>query len=503
VRLNLHLGLCFWTIKMKLFSGTALALLPLTLAHSWIEQMSVISDNGSYTGSYGYPRGYVVRDDAVMTVLAPPNGQGRVRIDDTDVVCTKAQAQTNSNTPGWPQLETQPGDYIAAKYLENGHVTSAQNQVGKPGSGGLIYIYATTNTANPKIMDIVQWTPSGTLAQGRLLAINTFDDGRCYQINPNSALSKARQVQFPDPITGQDASHEQWCETNFQIPSDAAAGNLVLYWLWQWPTLPNRDPNDAAGKDEFYSTCADVTIGGTGPKLKARDATAQNIDPAQDPQTKAVSNYKERAANVTFPADPAFYGPKGNAVSSLLTLTASSATSASAVAPIVAPSAAPGVASDSGSGQQTSATPAPLVITVTVTATPSGSGVSLPAAQSTGLTSEMATPSPAKSTSYTTEQVTVTLPLPSGKSVSYTTEQVTVTLPSPSGMSISYTTEMVTQTLPLPSGKSVSYTTEMVTVTVPSPSANGLSIEYTTQMVTVTMPSPTMKRRHWDLRDFV
>jgi hypothetical protein len=114
-----------------------------------------------------------------------------------------------------------------------------------------VYIYGTTNAAaGHTLADVASWTPTTPLSQGRLLAINNFDDGRCYQIS-NSPDFAVRKAAYPDPIPGQPASqHELWCETNFQVPSDAPAGSsMALYWVWQWPTLPNMDPNVPVGKD--------------------------------------------------------------------------------------------------------------------------------------------------------------------------------------------------------------------------------------------------------------
>jgi hypothetical protein len=308
------------TMRNFLISAAAAALMitPST-AHTWLEQIQVIGQDGNYTGAPGYPRGYIDRtppmfSDTKLTNLIPQNGLGRSKIDKTDALCRPSQQQANSNAQTYPSLKAQAGDYIAAKYLENGHVTAPTG--GKPGSGGLVYMYATTKPdPNLKLLDVFnKWTPTSDLSEGRLLAINNYDDGRCYQIvdnpaAPGHALSQQRQASFPDPAPGQPASRqEQWCETNFQVPKDAPAGSLAVYWVWQWPTLPNLDPGQPAGKDEIYSTCSDFQITNDGNSLQ--NAVAGKKLPGQDSQTTAVKSYKERAANLTMPADPHFYGPK-------------------------------------------------------------------------------------------------------------------------------------------------------------------------------------------------
>ncbi|KAE9973723.1 hypothetical protein BLS_003467 [Venturia inaequalis] len=288
-------------------------------AHTWVEQMSVIGDNGSYVGAPGYSRGYVPRGgkfaDPMMSYLIPKNdGSGRIRINQGDLLCRPEQQQANSNPSDYPQLRALPGSHVAARYLENGHVTLPQAQMAKPGSGGLIYMYATTNPdPNMKMPDIFKWTPKGDLATGRLLAVNTYDDGRCYQVNPASPMSMERQAKFPNPPVGQPptATHESWCETNFQIPEDAKAGTLAVYWVWQWPSLPDMNPNGPLGKDEMYTTCLDVQVV-TDKSTIMQAVSGKVLDGFQDPRTKTVDQYKERAANITIPSNPAFYGPNSN-----------------------------------------------------------------------------------------------------------------------------------------------------------------------------------------------
>jgi hypothetical protein len=310
---------------MRYLINSALAsamLLSQAAAHTWVEQIMVVNADGNYTGAPGYPRGYVERgspqfSDTKLTYLIPANGLSRSKIDATDALCRPEQAAANTNSQNFPSLRAMPGNYVAMRYLENGHVTLPANQVGKPGSGGLVYIYATTQPKSDQtLLDTLSWTTTSDLSQGRLLAINNYDDGQCFQIS-GSAMSVQRQQEFPDPIPGQPGTNqERWCETNFQLPANMSDGNLAVYWVWQWPTLPNMDPGLPNGKDEIYSTCSDFVISNNANVVKAAVGGQKLI--LQDTATLAVPNFKDRAANLTSPANPAFYGANnsGNNTSS-------------------------------------------------------------------------------------------------------------------------------------------------------------------------------------------
>lgn len=337
----MRFSFCSSAAATLLFAGAS--------AHTWVEQMSVIGENASFIGAPGYSRGYVSRGspdfgDAKMSYLIPPNdGSGRIKINETDYLCRPEQRQTNSNTPDWPQLRALPGSMVAARYLENGHVTLPANQIGKPGSGGLVYIYATTNP-NPemKMPDIFKWKPTGDLATGRLLAVNNYDDGRFYQVNAASPMSMARQQEFPNPPAGQPptATHESWCETDFQIPKEATAGSLAVYWVWQWPSLPNMNPNGPLGKDEMYTTCSDVQI--VTDESIVKQAVSGKVLPGQDPRTVAVKNYQERIANVTLPSNSAFYGPNSNFTANASSGSPAPASPATSASPMPSASGVPG-----------------------------------------------------------------------------------------------------------------------------------------------------------------
>ncbi|KAK5086029.1 hypothetical protein LTR16_008139, partial [Cryomyces antarcticus] len=226
--------------------------------HSWNEQLQVI-DNGTFVGDYGYPRGYVARTDPgftgdSMNYLLPSLKSGRIRIDNTDLLCHPAQRSTTTQPSAYPRLQVAPGSFVAMKYLENGHVTLPATQSGKPQAGGPVFVFGTTSpSATEKITDVLQWTADGSGGdkRGRLLAAQNYDDLRCHQIN-SGTISQQRQQQFPDRPAGQTTGtgNEQWCETDVQIPTDAKAGGpLTLHWVWQWPTAAGKDAGLPDGKD--------------------------------------------------------------------------------------------------------------------------------------------------------------------------------------------------------------------------------------------------------------
>ncbi|KAF1351301.1 hypothetical protein BDV97DRAFT_280357, partial [Delphinella strobiligena] len=238
-------------------------------AHSWVEEMQAISDNGSYTGDYGYTRGYMARTEGgfngdSVDYLLPPLTSGRTRINGDDLLCHPSQ-RTSNYTADYPQLQITSGGYIAMKYLENGHVTLPQNQKRKPKAAGTVFIYATTQPSDTeKIADVLEWTSNGSGGnkRGNLIGSQNFDDGRCHQLN-SGAISLQRQQQFPDRVPGQPTSQvEQWCESDVQIPASLAKSGetLTIYWVWQWPTEPGQDPSLPDGKDEYYTSCSDVMI---------------------------------------------------------------------------------------------------------------------------------------------------------------------------------------------------------------------------------------------------
>lgn len=267
-----------------------------------------VADDGSYFGAPGYIRNYMKRQDPnfvdnKLSFLAPQGS--RAKVTDQDMLCHPRQ-QEKINSDSWPSLATSPGNKVALRYLENGHVSLPDTQLGKPAAGGLVYIYATTRPkAGEKLVNVLQWTPEGSLEDGRLLNINPYDDGRCYQINNAAAISIQRQAEFPTASEG-GANHELWCQNNVQIPQDATE-DLTMYWVWQWPTEPGIDPGLPTGKDEIYTSCMDLRITNDEAVLKAASG-GESLQGFQD-DTPALPDFKQRLANITLPSSPVFYGP--------------------------------------------------------------------------------------------------------------------------------------------------------------------------------------------------
>ncbi|KAF1824631.1 uncharacterized protein K489DRAFT_316200, partial [Dissoconium aciculare CBS 342.82] len=251
---------------LKQFLTSAALFAVASQAHTWIEQLQVIGSNGSYTGDYGYPRGYVARTDQGFTgdsdnYLLPPLSSGRIRIDQTDMLCHPSQRTPNYSAK-YPKLAVAPGDWVAMKYLENGHVTQPWVQAGKPSGGGTVYVYGTTAPdSSAKILDVLQWTADGKGGNGKgfLIGAQDFDDGRCHQIS-NSAVSLFRQQANANHVQNQPTSQvEQWCETDIQIPKQVDGSSLTVYWVWSWQTAVGS-LGAPYGKDEYYTTCMDFDI---------------------------------------------------------------------------------------------------------------------------------------------------------------------------------------------------------------------------------------------------
>lgn len=250
-------------------------------AHSWVEQLTVISPNGTFIGAPGYVRGNVLRTapnfgDPLMVNLLPPNGRpASESILKSDLMCKDSQ-QKQVQTDGSPRLQAAPGALVALRYQENGHVTLPQTQPGKPENRGTVFIYGTTQPSETDTFLGIhkQWNAAGTGGdkRGKLLATQPFDDGQCYQIN-GGEISVARQTQFPHQAS-QLMGADLWCQNDIAVPSDAPVGKLyTLYWVWEWPTAPSQDvPN---GKAETYTSCLDLEISNLGqpnPKVSPRAA---------------------------------------------------------------------------------------------------------------------------------------------------------------------------------------------------------------------------------------
>lgn len=345
----------------------ALAVAPFATGHSWVEQMRNVNKKGEYVGEYGYPRGMVSKTDKgftgdSMNWLLPV--QPKVFIDETSPLCHTSQRKQEQSSDKYPRLQAVAGGFVAMRYMENGHVTKPQNQLGKPKKGGTIFIYGTTQPKeDERIANVLRWTEDGKGGDGRgvLLAMNDFDDGRCYETN-TTPIHDERIVLSPNYAMGQaengPGTMPLFCESNVQLPETAALGKpYTFYWVWQWNTAPGGvDPSYLLGKDEYYSTCIDVDVTSKDIALAAVAESKYALG-QQDAMAVAVKGWASRTALMTNALEgevgPIFGGGQQTP-----------APSAPGTAPAAKPSAPP-AAAPSGKPPKVSSEPEHAIPTVT------------------------------------------------------------------------------------------------------------------------------------------
>ncbi|OCT50298.1 hypothetical protein CLCR_06751 [Cladophialophora carrionii] len=302
---------------------------PLALAHTWVEQLMVIAPNGTLVGEPGFPRGNVLRGtpgfgDPTMVNLIPPDGRTINQILPSDLMCKSSQT-SQTQTDGSPRLQASPGDAVALRFQENGHVTLPDNQPGKPKNRGTVYVYGTSRpSADDSFLAIHRvWTPDGTGGdgRGRLLSTRNFDDGQCYQTN-GGAISQQRQQQFSHPF-GMVMGNDLWCQQDIQLPADMPTGQpYTLYWVWDWPTMPGT-PGFPNGKQEIYTTCMDIDIVGDSGIVPVSKAQV-NFAQGQPYDLAAVPDQMSDIANPTAVTGETI--PFSNVVTTFLARTVSSPT---------------------------------------------------------------------------------------------------------------------------------------------------------------------------------
>ncbi len=237
----------------------------------------MISPAGTFEDVKGYPRGNQLRADPAFTDV---NLVWKILDNDpSHAMCFTGKQDTPNQTQGSPALKASPGDMVAMRYQENGHVTIFNPEIPKPPNSGTVYIYGTTQPrADDKLYDIhPNWTLDGKGGDGRgfLLATRNYDDGQCYEVN-ETPKSQQRQKEFAheaDPEMGQ----KLWCQTDVTIPDTLPAeGALTIYWVWDWPTL-NADGSTKVV--EIYTSCIDIELvpgQGTSKSLKYDDGQILN-----------------------------------------------------------------------------------------------------------------------------------------------------------------------------------------------------------------------------------
>ena len=193
-----------------------------------------------------------------MTYHLPPDGRSEGAISKLDPICMPSQ-QTYNYTERYVPLYVPIAGNISLQYQENGHVTKPHVPSAHK-TPGMTYVYGTNQSeAEDKLLDIFQvwnWGGSGGDRRGRLIGESPFDDGECYQANPNpppnppNLIYEERKQDFgPDPFHGDN----RWCQSVVSIPADVGVGRYTLYWVW------NDSTDDTTS---IYTTCMDIIIEG-------------------------------------------------------------------------------------------------------------------------------------------------------------------------------------------------------------------------------------------------
>jgi hypothetical protein len=249
-------------------------------AHSWVEILRQIDSTGAIVGADGFSRAYAPQSSAGFTDSVMEN---QIIARDASTPMCKSSQTPGAYTSQFPKLTAAAGSSAAMMYQENGHVTNPMLQPTRPFRSGNVFVYGTTQaSASDKFLSIHNvWNAEGTGGDGRgkLLASHFFDDGDCFQ---NRAADPTTISQTRVAASGLQSLY---CQTDVQIPSDLQNGDtLTLYWVWDWPL----NANEANVANETYTSCADVTIGGSSNNTVA--AAVATFSPPANLPTTAVSS---------------------------------------------------------------------------------------------------------------------------------------------------------------------------------------------------------------------
>jgi hypothetical protein len=325
-------------------------------AHSWIEQLMVIAPNGTFVGEPGYPRGNILRSDKAFSDVPLVHLVTGVP---ADTMCNAAQ-KSPSYSDSSPALKAAPGANVALRFQENGHVTLPEAQLGKAKNRGDIYVYGTTEPKDNEMFNDIHgvWTADGKGGDGRgvLLVKADYDDGQCYQMN-SGAISAARQKQFQHEIVP-PANADLWCQTDLRIPSDLPTGKpYTLYWVWDWATAPNVDPNLEMGKNETYTSCMDIEVDSSAVDFSQKVASAGFIEGQPIHNAAVPAQFAKLGEQPAAPAASApGAAPSAPAASAPGVAPPAPAASAPGVAPPAPASSAPAAASNSSAPAASSPT---------------------------------------------------------------------------------------------------------------------------------------------------
>ncbi|CCC08504.1 hypothetical protein SMACR_05749 [Sordaria macrospora] len=258
------------------------AVAQLSAGHSWPEETQRIAPNGTFVGSLGYPRKWIFDDkNKDQRNEYQVNAQG-IQVELAPIVKQEKLAFTpETYSPGFmPMLNAAPGDWVAIKYNENGHVSLPETLTDKikPINRGTIYLYGTNinDLTDVKFGDVHgKWTPDGTGGnkKGRLLATRHYDDGQCYEFYNDvtrdpEGIKGFRNTTFPVPAQG--PSSKLMCQSDIKLPDDIPIGQVyTILWVWDWPLMKERGvavapptfPTDpSVSTVEIYTGIVDIKI---------------------------------------------------------------------------------------------------------------------------------------------------------------------------------------------------------------------------------------------------
>ncbi|KAI1209742.1 uncharacterized protein F4807DRAFT_88701 [Annulohypoxylon truncatum] len=235
-----------------IFTTVALlaAAAPAVHAHSWVEQVRQIDLTGAFTGSVGYPIGYMNRSAPDFNDSL---AQNKILNTATNPAICKPKAGAYDKVN---RLSATSGDYVAMLYQENGHVTQP-NLTPRPYRDGIVNVYGTLNHEDSDgINDVLNsWTADGKggNGKGKLLATHYYDDGQCYQNAGHNFAIPIYATRFHE-----HGLEELYCQTDFQLPEDLPdSGTYTVMWVWDWPLITS----DTQNTTEIYTSCAEIELG--------------------------------------------------------------------------------------------------------------------------------------------------------------------------------------------------------------------------------------------------
>ena len=227
----------------------------LAKAHSWVEAVNRIADNGTIIPPTGYNRNFVPRSSPGFKGDETDSFRKATGPDFANVPVCMDRQQQQIQSEGFPRLQASPGDMISLRYIENGHTTAPQ--AGRSPNSGDISIYGTTDGKTKfTIGQVSGWSKDGSSDKGKLITKQPYDDSHCYQVSATE-ISQDRQKKFP--LNGEkpvDGSTDLPCQNNLILPEDAPLNQpYTLFWVWNY-TWAEMDP----GKIEIYANCVDVDV---------------------------------------------------------------------------------------------------------------------------------------------------------------------------------------------------------------------------------------------------